>query len=266
MANVSSSRCVFCEAGSADYDNIHQLKVERNSHRDPPPEIACIRGTRLQARSLYESLDPLEDWQIRALELQPNQHRGLLTSRLFNADMLCAGGIVESGTKNRQTYVVLSYYWGDDQRSRYHLGCNGMEYPIPLAAYRALHRLRDRFSPTYIWIDTVCINQFDDVDRSKQVAKMRSIYQNAREVVVYLGEHTKLEQPIAGEVANATEWVVGLLSDFQPIGIPLRGLFVTVADSIRKGSKSSAGVCAIHADLFRQGVCEMTKLEWFNRI
>lgn len=139
--------------------------------------------------------------------------------------MLCGGAVLESGTKKRHTYIGLSYYWGDDQNPSYHLECNGIEYPIPVAAYRALYRLRDRYVPTYIWIDTVCINQYDDLDRSKQVAKIRSIYQNAKEVVIYLGEHTKLELSASGKISSATEWVVGLLNDFQTSNTPLNGMF-----------------------------------------
>lgn len=266
MAHVSSSHCVFCEAKSGVDDSIIQLQKDHNTHRDPCLETACIRGQRLQAKILYESLDHLEEWQIRVLQLQPHERRAPLVSRLLNADMLYGGGIVESGTRNRQTYVALSYHWGDDRRSRYHLEINGIEYPIPIAAYRALHRLRDRHVPTYIWIDTVCINQLDDLEKSKQVARMRSIYQNAREVVVYLGEHTKLQQPTVDGITSATEWVVGLLRDFQPIGMSLNAIFLTMADRIRSGGRSGAGVCAVHADLFERGVQEISGLKWFDRV
>jgi hypothetical protein len=266
MAYVASPHCIFCEAQSVPNENITQLQKKPDEHRDPLLETACIRGPRLQAKNLYDSLDPAEDWQIRVLELQPHRRRAPLVSRLFNADVLHGGGIVESGTKKRHTYIGLSYYWGDDQRPRYHLECNGIEYPIPIAAYRALHRLRDRYAPTYIWIDTVCINQFDDFDKSRQVAKMRSIYENAEEVVVYLGEHTKLELSTGCKITSATEWVVGLLNDFQTINLSLNGIFSTMADLIRKGSRSGAGVCAAHSDSFEQGVYEISSLKWLDRV
>lgn len=266
MESVAATHCVFCEAESVPHDSITQMQTPHDAHRDPLLEMACTRGQRLQATDLYQSVDSLREWQIRILELQPHHCRAPLVSRLFNADMLRGGGIVESGTKNRQTYVALSYYWGDDRRPKYHLECNGIDYPIPVAAYRALHRLRDRYVPTYIWIDTVCINQHDDQDRSKQVSKMRSIYQNARKVVVYLGEHNKDEQSTGGKVTSATEWVIGLLSDFQASRMSLHGIFLTMTDRIRKGHTSGAGVCAVHASLFEQGVCELSRLKWLDRV
>ena len=59
----------------------------------------------------------------------------------------------------------------------YHLEFNGIEYPIPIVAYLALHHLRDRYVQTYTWLETVCINQSDGLDKSKRMAKMRSIYE-----------------------------------------------------------------------------------------
>lgn len=44
-------------------------------------------------------------------------------------------------------------------------------------------------SPEYIWIDAICINQEDLEERSIQVARMYSIYDNAQSVLIWLGEH-----------------------------------------------------------------------------
>jgi hypothetical protein len=109
MAHVASSHCVFCEAESVPDENIAQLQKDQHAHRDPLLETACCLGPRLQAKTLYESLDPLEEWQIRVLELQPHRHRAPLALRLFNANMWHGGGVVESGTRERQTYIGFSY-------------------------------------------------------------------------------------------------------------------------------------------------------------
>lgn len=39
-----------------------------------------------------------------------------------------------------------------------------------------------------LWIDAICINQYDLDERSSQVANMEHIYRDARLVVVFLGE------------------------------------------------------------------------------
>ncbi|KAF4955344.1 hypothetical protein FSARC_11878 [Fusarium sarcochroum] len=41
---------------------------------------------------------------------------------------------------------------------------------------------------TRIWVDAICINQGDEVERNVQVAKMAQIYRRCRRVVVYLGK------------------------------------------------------------------------------
>ncbi|KAI4926776.1 hypothetical protein J4E85_007071 [Alternaria conjuncta] len=40
----------------------------------------------------------------------------------------------------------------------------------------------------YFWIDALCINQSDDVEKSLQVQRMGDIYKNAKEVLVWLGD------------------------------------------------------------------------------
>jgi hypothetical protein len=42
-----------------------------------------------------------------------------------------------------------------------------------------------------IWIDALCINQYDTFERNQQVAKMRDIYQRALKVVVWLGAESE---------------------------------------------------------------------------
>jgi len=51
-----------------------------------------------------------------------------------------------------------------------------------------LLRLRLRDEPRLLWIDAVCINQTDNVEKTKQVMLMRKIYENAVSVLVRLGE------------------------------------------------------------------------------
>jgi hypothetical protein len=74
---------------------------------------------------------------------------------------------------------------------------NGGEFPIPenlsraLRRFRALQDERREFGPTAswkLWVDAVCINQDDLVEKSHQVARMRDIYANARRVLAWLGD------------------------------------------------------------------------------
>lgn len=46
----------------------------------------------------------------------------------------------------------------------------------------------DNLTPQYLWIDAICINQGDNVEKGSQVAMMDVIYSHAETVVVWLGE------------------------------------------------------------------------------
>jgi hypothetical protein len=51
----------------------------------------------------------------------------------------------------------------------------------------ALRNLRDPSVPRNLWIDAICINQSNNVEKSAQVLVMRQIYVGARSVVIWLG-------------------------------------------------------------------------------
>ncbi|KAJ9659975.1 hypothetical protein H2198_002865 [Neophaeococcomyces mojaviensis] len=59
---------------------------------------------------------------------------------------------------------------------------------------------RRRDVPVVIWIDAICINQKDVAERSAQVRIMAEIYQQAFQVVIWLGEHDPQSR-------RAFEWV-----------------------------------------------------------
>lgn len=260
--------CVFCDAEENAFPGVESVPGPSNAHRDPALETICALDQSIQAKTLYSPLDPLEEWQIRILELQPSPfNQTPLIGRLFNADILFGGGVLESGTRNRHTYTALSYYWGDDKFPRYHMTCDGVDFPIPIEAYRALHRIRDSRGPVYVWLDTVCINQHDFVNRSLQVAKMRSIYQNAQQVVVYLGEHSKPELSTFDAARSATKFVGGILQDYQARRsglMPAR--IMTMTDRIRGRIDHGGLICDEHATLFERGLREISLLKWFNRV
>ena len=67
------------------------------------------------------------------------------------------------------------------------LRCNGKILLISTNLYNALRRLRDKLVK-YLWIDRVCIDQSNFLERTEQVQLMGSIYSKARMVVVWLGE------------------------------------------------------------------------------
>jgi hypothetical protein len=54
--------------------------------------------------------------------------------------------------------------------------------------HSALRHLRQQSSTNIFWIDALCIDQNNDREKNEQVIRMAEIYQNAQNVVVWLGE------------------------------------------------------------------------------
>jgi hypothetical protein len=84
-------------------------------------------------------------------------------------------------------YHALSYTWGDITKERPLVKLNGTEVHITANLESALRNLRAR-AVTPLWVDAICINQSDNVERSAQVCLMSKIYESAFMVIIWLGE------------------------------------------------------------------------------
>jgi hypothetical protein len=90
-------------------------------------------------------------------------------------------------------YEALSYCWGDAKDKRL-VSMQQPEGRFKLQVNRNLHtalrylRLSDKLR--VLWIDAVCINQDDLLERNQQVAMMRDIYRSSANTVIWLGEAT----------------------------------------------------------------------------
>ena len=67
---------------------------------------------------------------------------------------------------------------------------------------------RSHLAHDYFWVDAICINQIDSMEKAAQVASMHKIYHGASEVVVCLGEEEDHSSEVIGhlrEVVNIME-------------------------------------------------------------
>ncbi|KAF1977645.1 HET-domain-containing protein, partial [Bimuria novae-zelandiae CBS 107.79] len=55
----------------------------------------------------------------------------------------------------------------------------------------ALPYLHQISQTRWLWIDQLCINQDDEVERSQQVSIMHGIYGNGKRTLIWLGEHAR---------------------------------------------------------------------------
>src|SRR5882757_4523195 len=84
-------------------------------------------------------------------------------------------------------YTALSYTWGSEGCTE-EISINGQCFRINQNLHSAIQQLRRRNQFSGMWIDAICINQQDRIEKSWQVAQMGDVYKNATEVIIWLGE------------------------------------------------------------------------------
>lgn len=94
------------------------------------------------------------------------------------------------------SYDTVPYVWGNAEDTLDIL-CNGEPFPVTTNLYWALQHVRHTSQPRHIWVDAVCINQQDLVERSSQVAMMGTIYSSAEIVYVCLGDSPEHDDVLA---------------------------------------------------------------------
>lgn len=153
----------------------------------------------------YRELGPTE---IRIVEIQPGEFDDPIEMRLKVVDI-----------KDEPVYDALSYVWKldddlvdteseassgaqsenfvDTQESLYEakIVTDGIFF-VPLGANleAAIRHLRPKNSPPsaacVLWIDAICIDQGNLLERNHQVNLMKDIYASARQVLIWLGRRS----------------------------------------------------------------------------
>jgi hypothetical protein len=125
----------------------------------------------------FYQYQPLSDPEgVRLLAIQPGKAFEKITCTLSHVSLATT-----------PDYEALSYTWGDNHKS-HSIRCGNGFLPVTANLHSALQRFRYRDRPRMLWADAICINQVDIPERNQQVQQMQRIYQQAREVLVWLGE------------------------------------------------------------------------------
>jgi len=90
------------------------------------------------------------------------------------------------------SYTALPYVWAKHLSPIKHISCfpDGPDIAITANCHAALLQIRRRFGPVTIWVDSICINQYDEDEKVSQIPLMREIYTWARNVYIWLGDGT----------------------------------------------------------------------------
>lgn len=131
------------------------------------------------------SYTPLPVGHIRLLRLCANADPAAqICCQLFNYP-------ISRSTGGTHLYDAVSYVWGDHTKS--HTIILAQEGPtadlrVTRNLWDVLRHLRDESLDRVIWVDAVCINQSDDMEKAVQIRRMTKIFSIASRVIVWLEE------------------------------------------------------------------------------
>lgn len=89
--------------------------------------------------------------------------------------------------EDQPKYEALSYVWGQPG-ARVDVEISGRWIGITQSLHNALRRLRFTGAPRVLWVDQLCINQWDEEDKARQVRLMRRIYSQCQNCLIWLDD------------------------------------------------------------------------------
>ncbi|KAK6085181.1 hypothetical protein SCUP515_00999 [Seiridium cupressi] len=148
---------------------------KRPDHRPTPKKVRFEKSTGASSKVYVRQLDSHQS-EIRLLELYQPRH----SSKFAFKCKLKTVKLYEN-----YSYAAVSYCWGDltDKVSTF---VNRHKVRISKNLHAALHQLWHSGVLT-VWVDFLCINQADDIEKGSQVAIMGKIYSAAQIVYAWLG-------------------------------------------------------------------------------
>jgi hypothetical protein len=128
----------------------------------------------------YKALDVSRN-EIRVLHsCQPPQVDGIIHCTLHHISL-----------DENPSYEALSYTWADengDFTANKNISIDGHVAAVTKNLETALRQIMVGDDEKILWVDAVCINQDDVLERNEQVNKMKQVYQKAEGVISWLGE------------------------------------------------------------------------------
>lgn len=135
---------------------------------------------------VYDTIDHATT-KIRLFTLLPSvENDAPLCGRLHTVDL----------EPNPPAYEALSYVWDDQYYANsssstppasFALRLDNRETTISQNLASALVRIRHSREPRVLWIDAICIDQQNALEKNHQVQQMYNIYSSAYRVLIWLG-------------------------------------------------------------------------------
>ncbi|CAI6341205.1 unnamed protein product [Periconia digitata] len=170
--------------------------------RIEPPDDKARSGNSFPPKDTLPHLLP--NGMIRALELLPGES-GPVESELIPVSLA-----------DSEQYEALSYVWGRQDHNKIVI-VDGFERKVTPNLESALLRLRHPTARRRLWIDQLCISQWDQSEKAQQVGLMRDIYRGCTECLIWLGE---IDEESEGFTMNDVSAAIDVVNWLAVEGLP----------------------------------------------
>ncbi|KAI0398952.1 heterokaryon incompatibility protein-domain-containing protein [Xylaria palmicola] len=144
-------------------------------------------------------------YSYRPLEDHTSQVRLLRLGRSSNADPLVYVSVKVAKLSEAPKYFAISYTWGDPEPER-QVCIDGMIMKVRQNCFYALWQAQQRRPDSYVWIDSICINQQDLTEKSSQVQMMGQIYALSTGVLASFGPHENDSEYLVSKLHDMMAW------------------------------------------------------------
>jgi hypothetical protein len=125
--------------------------------------------------------------------------------RAIEDDIPLRCAINQVSLEDRPLYAALSYTWGDASNKRRIIIEEG-EHEYELLVTENLHSaLRHIAVDAQFWVDAICINRADDMEKSWQVQQMWTIFHEAKYVAAWLGLAADDSDLVVAQIADVPD-------------------------------------------------------------
>ncbi|KAL0260701.1 hypothetical protein SLS55_004391 [Diplodia seriata] len=114
--------------------------------------------------------------------------------------------LVDVSLDDAPKFEAVSYAWGSDARWEKLPMTNGDAMSITKSVFEALPFLVDESETGFLWIDQICINQFNDKEKGQQVGLMSQVYRSATRTLIWLGTEDRETRATIELMEYLREW------------------------------------------------------------
>ncbi|KAK2616822.1 hypothetical protein QQS21_000199 [Conoideocrella luteorostrata] len=118
-----------------------------------------------------------------------------------------SGALKTVSLSDKPAYLAVSYTWNDHHAGNrdIYIDINGLRTMISHNLYSLLLEVCDKKDSEWVWVDSICINQNDAMEKKWQIRLMADIYAQASATIIWLGLGTVGELRAMKFIGKLTE-------------------------------------------------------------